>query len=73
MVSIAVPFQGEQYLQLQEQLMMQPAVMNSSSAVLSLSAAFACTGTVAVRVAGTGVLSALALGGASATCSYRAV
>lgn len=42
---------------------------NESSAALSLTAAFACTGTVAVRMAGTGVLSALALGGASATCS----
>jgi hypothetical protein len=46
--------------------MTQPAAMKSSSVGPALTAAFACTGTAAVRVAGTGALSAPALGGAGA-------
>ncbi len=63
-ISMAVAFQGERYLLWQRQLMTQPAAMKSSSVGPDLTAAFACTGTAAVRVAGTGALSALALGGA---------
>ena len=65
-VCMAVAFQGEQYLQWQGQLMTQPAAMKSSSVGPALTAAFACTGTAAVEVAGTDALSALALGGAGA-------
>ncbi len=55
-----VAFQAEQYLQRQGQLMTQPAAMKSSSVGPALAAAFACTGTAAVGVAGTEALSALA-------------
>ena len=55
-----VAFQAEQYLQRQWQLMTQPAAMKSSSVGPALAAAFACTGTAAVGVAGTEALSALA-------------
>ena len=65
-ISMADQFQGEQYLQWQGQLMTQPAAMKSSSVGPALTAAFACTGTAAVEVAGTDALSALALGGAGA-------
>jgi hypothetical protein len=62
-ISMADQFQGEQYLQWQGQLMTQPAAMKSSSVGPALTAAFACTGTAAVGVAGTDALSACFGGG----------
>jgi hypothetical protein len=65
-LAVAGAAHGEQYLQWQGQLMTQPAAMKSSSVGPALTAAFACTGTAAVGVAGTDALSAPALGGAGA-------